>query len=391
MPGFPLIAKTSFGFEELLMAELNSLGATSLKKATRAVFFEGDDAVMYKANLYSRVALRILKPIKQFRAGNEQELYDEIKKIDWTQFLSADDTLAVDSVVSRSEMDHSLYISLKTKDAIVDQFRDKFGKRPNVDLDFPKVRINVHMSENQCSVSLDSSGSSLHKRGYREQQGEAPLNETLAAGMIMMSRWKGNGPLTDIMCGSGTIPIEAALIARNIAPGSFRNEFGFERWDDFDSELWSSIVDEAKSGQKESLPFRITGVDRNKMIIRDARQNAVNAGVSDDIDFEAMRFEDYYPEVSEQTVITNPPYGGRITDDDLFELYKSIGDTFKKKFSGSTAWVLTANRDASKKIGLHPSRKIPLYNGALECRYMKYELYSGSKKAAKQPAQNSGI
>ncbi|MBK6986883.1 MAG: methyltransferase [Bacteroidia bacterium] len=376
-------AKTSFGFEDLLVEELGKVGAINLKKGTRIVHFEGDLETMYRANLYSRLALRILKPIKSFPAGNEQQLYDEIKKIDWSEYLTENDTLAVDAVTSYSTLTHTLYISLKTKDAIVDQFREKTGVRPNVDLRFPKVRINIHIHQNIASVSLDSSGDSLHKRGYRSQQGEAPLNETLAAGMIMLSKWDRASNFTDIMCGSGTIVIEAAMMARNIAPGIFRNEFGFERWNDYDAELWKSLLDEAKQNEKPSLDFSITGIDRSHQAIRNSTENAKEAGVENDIDFHAMPFEDYTPKDSVQTIVTNPPYGGRITDDDLFNLYKNIGDQLKLKYSGSNAWILTANKEAAKNIGLHATAKIQLYNGALECRMLKYELYRGTKKIHK--------
>lgn len=386
---FPMTAKTSFGFEDLLVEELSKIGATNLKKGVRIVHFEGDLETMYKANLYSRLALRILKPIKTIPAGNEQELYDEIKKIDWSEYLTEKESLAVDAVTSYSNLTHTLYISLKTKDAIVDQFRDKTGIRPNVDLRFPKVRINIHIHQNVASVSLDSSGDSLHKRGYRSQQGEAPLNETLAAGMVMLSKWDRQSNFTDLMCGSGTILIEAAMMARNIAPGSFRNEFGFERWNDYDADLWKSLLDEAKKNEKPSLDFSITGIDKSHQAIRNAKENAIAAGVVNDIDLHAMPFEDYTPKDSVQTIVTNPPYGGRITDDDLFNLYKNIGDQLKLKYSGSCAWILTANRDAAKNIGLHATAKIQLYNGALECRMLKYELYRGTKKIHKLKDDNT--
>lgn len=386
---FPMSAKTSFGFEDMLMDELKKVGAEKLTKGTRIVHFEGTNETMYRANLYSRLALRILKPIKTFPANNEQQLYDEVKKIDWSQFLTENDTLAVDAVTSYSNLTHTLYISLKSKDAIVDQFREKTGVRPNVDLRFPKVRINIHIHQNIASISLDSSGDSLHKRGYRSQQGEAPLNETLAAGMIMLSKWDGKSNFTDIMCGSGTLAIEAAMIARNIAPGIFRNEFGFERWFDFDADLWKSLIDEAKRFEKPELDFKITGIDKSHQAIRNSTENAKEAGVLNDIDFHAMPFEDYTPKDSVQTIVTNPPYGGRITDDDLFNLYKNIGDQLKLKYSGSNAWILTANREAAKHIGLHPSAKIQLYNGALECRMLKYELYKGTKKIHKIKDDNN--
>ena len=376
----PFVAKTSFGFEQILGEELLQIGAQNIKAGFRAVHFEGDQEVMYKANLYSRVALRILKPIASFPANTEQQLYDGIKTIRWDQYLTNDDTIAVDGVTVKSKITHSLYIALKTKDAIVDQFREKTGVRPNVDLDFPTVRINVHLSSDVANVSIDSSGESLHKRGYRQELGEAPLNETLAAGMVLLSGWDAQSPLVDLMCGSGTILVEAALKARRIAPGIFKKEFGFERWKDFDADLWKKLLEEAKNNELPSLPFRLTGTDRSHQAIRNAKENAAGAGVENEIDFHIMPFEDYTPAEIPSTIIVNPPYGGRITDDDLFSLYKSIGDQFKKKYSGATGWVLTANQDAAKHIGLHPSRKIQLYNGALECRFLKYQMYKGSKK-----------
>lgn len=380
MKKFKLLAKTTFGFEELLSQELESFGATNLEKVTRAVVFDGDNEVMYRANLCSRVALRILKPIKSFPAGSEQELYDEVKKIDWSEYMTVDETLAVDGVVSNSVLNHSLYVALKTKDAIVDQFREKMDKRPSVDTTHPTIRINVHISKDVASISLDSSGDSLHKRGYRNQTGEAPINETLAAGMVMLSGWDRKSPLIDFMCGSGTILIEGAMLAKNIAPGIFRNEFGFERWSDFDSELWEKIRDEAKAKELDKIDFPIIGVEKSQQTLKMAKDNVNNARLADNIRLHAMPFEDYTPDVNNGTIIINPPYGGRITDDDLFGVYKNIGDNLKKKYKGFTAWVLTANKEAAKNIGLKPSRKIELYNGSLECRFLKFELYEGSKK-----------
>ena len=380
MEKFKLIAKTTFGFEDLLAEELESFGATNILKVTRAVTCDGDNEVMYKANLLSRVALRILKPIRSFPAGSEQELYDEVRKIAWDEFLGTDETLAVDGVISNSTMTHSLYIALKTKDAIVDQFRDKKGSRPSVDTAHPKIRINIHISKDVATISLDSSGNSLHKRGYRNQTGEAPINETLAAGMVMLSGWDRKSPLVDFMCGSGTILIEAALMAKNIAPGIFRNEFGFERWNDFNSDLWEKIRDEAKSVELEKLDFPITGIEKSSITMKMAKENVSNARLADNIKLQAMSFDDYVPDVNNGTIIINPPYGGRITDDDLFLLYKTIGDQLKKKYKGYSAWVLTANKEAAKNIGLKPSRKIELYNGSLECRFLNYKMYEGSKK-----------
>ncbi|MCX6292116.1 MAG: THUMP domain-containing protein [Bacteroidetes bacterium] len=381
---YKLLAKTTFGFEDILAEELRLLGAENIEKVTRAVTFEGDDEIMYRANLWSRVALRILKPVKSFPAGSEQQLYDEVRKIDWSQFISVDDTLAVDGVVSNSVLNHSLYVALKTKDAIVDQFRDLTGKRPSVDTAHPTVRINVHISRDVANISLDSSGDSLHKRGYRNQTGEAPINETLAAGMVILSGWDRKSPLIDFMCGSGTILIEAALMARNIAPGIFRNEFGFQRWKEFDNELWEKIREEAKAGEISKVDFPLTGIEKFAPTLKMAKENAGNAKLADSIRFQAMTFEEYTPEAQNGTVIINPPYGGRITDQDLLQLYKTIGDNLKKKYKGFTAWILTANKEAAKSIGLKPSRKIELYNGSLECRFLKFELYEGTRKKVKE-------
>lgn len=388
MKKFSMSAKTSFGFEDLLSEEMKNIGATDIKKGTRVVFFTGTTETLYRANLMSRVALRILVPIATFPAGSEQQLYDGIKKIDWDKYLTAEDTLAVDAVTVKSKLTHSLYVSLKTKDAIVDQIRERSGKRPDVDLRFPTIRVNVHLSDNIANISLDSSGSSLHKRGYRSEQGEAPLNETLAAGMVMLSGWDRKSPFTDLMCGSGTIVIEAAMMAKNIAPGILRNEFGFERWKDFDAQLWDSVVDAAKSAEIESPEIKITGIDRSHQATENAIDNAKSAGVEKMISFHTMPFEHYTPAESRQMIVSNPPYGGRITDEDLFALYKNIGDQLKKKYQGSTAWILTANQEAAKNIGLHASRKIQLYNGALECRFLKFELYSGSRKASKMQTES---
>ncbi len=386
---YALIAKTSFGFEDILVEELKNLGAAKIEKLTRAVAFEGNQELMYKVNLWSRVALRVLKPIKKFKAAGETQLYNEIKKIDWSQFMSNEDTLAVDAVVNNSTLTHSLYVALKSKDAIVDQFRDNTGKRPNVDLDKPTLRIHVHIYEDEAEVSLDSSGESLHIRGYREQHGEAPLNESLAAGMVLLSSWDKQSPFTDLMCGSGTIVIEAAMLARNIPPSINRKDFAFQRWADYDSTLWNKILDEAKAGIKDRVDFPITGIDKSYHVLDIARENAKIAGVFDDIDFRSQPFEDYTPASEPGTIVTNPPYGARITDNqnDLFLLYEKIGASLKHRFPGWIAWIFTANREAANHIGLKPSRRIPLYNGPLECRLLKYEMYKGTKRIQKDNPQ----
>ena len=375
-----LVVKTPFGLEDVLLEELRSLGITQATKGVRAVTLFVDLSTMYKMNLMSRVALRVLMPIKKFRAVDEHQLYDEIKKIDWSTYMDVSGTLAVDAVVNKSVMNHSLYVALKTKDAIVDQFRDKTGKRPDVDLDKPSLRIHVHINGEDAEVSLDSSGDSLHKRGYRMQTGDAPIQEALAAGLILLSGWDKQSPFLDFMCGSGTIVIEAAMMAINMAPGISRKEFGFERWKNFDSDIWNGLREEAESLEKSSIDFPIIGIDHSTMMIRNANENAIAAGVMKHVSFKQVSFENYVPASEPGTIIINPPYGGRITSGDLMQLYKNLGDQFKKKYAGWKAFVFTANMEAGKNIGLKPSRKIPLFNGKLECRLLKFEMYSGSRR-----------
>ena len=375
-----LVVKTSFGLEDVLLHELKSFGADKAEKGVRVVTVEGDQKMMYRINLRSRVALRVLMPVKKIRAANEHQLYDEIKKIDWSQYMSVDDTLAVDAVVNKSVMTHSLYVALKTKDAIVDQFREKYGKRPSVDLDKPSLRIHLHINGEDAEVSLDSSGDSLHKRGYRMQTGDAPINESLAAGLLLLSEWDQQSPFLDFMCGSGTIVIEAAMMALDIAPGSLRKEFGFQRWKDYDSQAWQEVRKEAEALRKKSIDFPIIGADISSGMIQHAKENAKAAGVLEHITFQQVSFENFTPPSSPGTIVINPPYGGRITSSDLLELYKSMGDQFKKKYPGWKAFVFTANMEAGKNIGLKPSRKIPLFNGKLECRLLRFDMYEGTKR-----------
>jgi len=376
-----MIAKTFFGAEDLLATELEAIGALDIQKGTRAVEFTGDLAVMYKANLWCRTALRILKPVFSFPAANEAQLYDEVKKIDWSPYLEVHQTLAIDAVVNYSGLSHTKYISQKAKDAIADQFREKTGERPSVSLDDPDLRIHIHIYKDQASLSFDSSGESLHKRGYRDDTNEAPINESLAAGLILLSGWDRKSNFVDFMCGSGTILIEAALMARNIPPGIFRDGYAFEKWKDFDAGLWRQIVSDAKAQENKTTGFKITGIDRSVQTVHVAKQNVINAGVNDLVEVHQIPFVVYTPSPGQGTVIINPPYGERLVEENIRELYKNIGDYLKKKFGGYQAWILTSNREAAKSIGLHPSRKIQLYNGALECRFLKFELYSGSRKA----------
>ncbi|MGI8893071.1 MAG: THUMP domain-containing class I SAM-dependent RNA methyltransferase [Bacteroidia bacterium] len=373
-------AKTQAGLEHILAEELKTVGAENIVPGVRSVTFSGDKKVMYKANLWCRTAIRILVPVKTFPCENENMLYAGVGSLPWSKFMTVDGTLAVDGVTIDSNIDHSYYAALKTKDAIVDQFRNKVGKRPDVDVANPDLRVNVHISKDVCTISLDSSGESLHKRGYRKHQGIAPLNEVLAAGLIMLSGWKGDTPFIDPMCGSGTLPVEAALIAANIAPGQFRFGFGFQTWKDYDEELWQSIKNEAEELEKDTVTHKIIASDISDRAIKMTSDNAKSAGVAKFINFQTTSFKDLDPPTEPGVVIINPPYGERIKVEELGELYSEIGDTLKKKYPGYNGWILTSNRDAAKNIGLKPSKKIVVYNGALECRFLKFELFKGKHK-----------
>jgi len=332
---------------------------------TRAVQFKGNTELMYKANFLCRTALRVLKVVSVSEVRDEDELYNAVQNIDWSEYITADQTLAVNAVVNQHKITHSLYAALKTKDAIVDQFRDRTGKRPSVDLE---------------NADLDSSGDSLHRRGYRKVQGEAPISEVLAAGMVMLAGWKGQTPLLDPMCGSGTILTEALMIARNIPAGHFRNCFDFEKWKNFDSELWQKIKTDGRSLTNDNK-FTILGSDQSMRAIDATRVNLRSAGFAEDIKLKIINFQDSHPEAENGTIITNPPYGERMQKEDLNGFYSMIGDVLKKKYSGYEAWLITSDFSALKSVGLKPSKKVTLYNGPLECRFVKYELYSGSKKA----------
>lgn len=378
-----MIAKTLFGLEEVLAEELRQLGAQEVEPINRAVKFSGDQAMMYKANLRLRTAIKILKPVFEFKANNETQLYKGIQKMLWTDYMSVDDTFAVDATTNSDHFSHSKYAALKVKDAIVDQFRDLFGKRPNVDTRHPKLRINVHIADRKCTISLDSSGTPLGKRGYRAMQNAAPLSETLAAGMILLSGWDQESNFVDPMCGSGTIAIEAAMIACNIPPGKLRG-FAFEKWNDFDQKLWQAI----KRGANQQIrPFegKIQGLDIDRTSVNLARDNAKIAGVEDIVFFRHADFLEHEPDIEPGTMIINPPYGERLKDEeDIIPFYQDIGSFLKHHYQGWDAWILSGNVRAIKFIGLRPSRKIHLFNGPLEAKFHKFEMYRGSKKAAKQ-------
>ena len=375
-----MIAKTMFGFEPVLAKELMALGAMDVKEGTRNVSFVGDTGFMYKANLCLRTAIKILKPYKSFKIFSEEDLYKEIYNLPWENFMDVNDTLAIDATVHSDTFTHSKYISLKTKDAIVDRFRDKFGKRPDVDLDFPTLRLNIHIEKNFCNVSFDSSGQSLHKRGYKTATNIAPINEVLAAGMLLLSGWDGQCDFMDPMCGSGTILIEAAMIACNIPPNLNRKEFAFERWKDWDEDLFEKIEASVLKKMRE-FHFKIKGYDTSPSAVHKAIDNIENANLSEFIKVERQDFFASEKEGERHLhVLFNPPYGERL-EIDIPKFYKEIGDTLKQSYPGTDAWFITSNLEAIKHVGLRPSRKIKLYNGALESKLLKYQIYQGSKKA----------
>jgi len=380
MQNFKMIAKTQLGLEEVLLEELRQLGAQEVNVLNRAVSFVGDLGFMYKANLCLRTAIRILQPIHQLIARTDVQLYEEAKKFEWDHYIDLNNTIAVNAAVNSDFFNHSHYVALKVKDAIVDYFRNKSrGKRPNVDVKNPDVRINVHISNDKCNISLDSSGDSLHKRGYRHVTNNAPISEVLAAGLILLSDWDRKSDFLDPMCGSGTLAIEAAMIACNIPPALHRNRFGFMNWKNFDEQLWNIIKDSALKKLKD-FPGKIIACDRAFSSIRKAEANIKDALLDDIIEVHRMNFiKKPYVFENNGVVLFNPPYGERLQTD-IYDLYAKIGDTFKKNYAGCSAWLITSDMEAVKHIGLKHTRRIKLFNGQLECRFLKYEMYEGSKK-----------
>lgn len=373
-----MTAKTMQGLEPVLAQELAALGAENIQIQNRSVAFSGDKQLMYEANLWLRTALRILVPIKQFYANSENKLYQQIKTIRWENYLHVDDTFAIDSVVSSDYFNHSKYVALKVKDATADYFRDKYNKRPSVDIENPHLRINIYIKGDSCTLSLDSSGDSLHWRNYRVASTVAPLNEVLAAGLVLLSGWKGEKDFLDGMCGSGTIAIEAAFLATNTAPGLTRNVgYGFQRWNDFDQALWNQVVENAQKAKKQ-LNCKITASDIYQAAVKQAQKNIQKAGLEEIITLKTMDFAKTTSQNS--VIIINPPYGERIQPESLEELYSEIGSTLKKQHTGSEVWILSGTPQTLKKVGLRPSRKMTLLNGNIECKFQKYELYEGTKR-----------
>jgi len=375
-----MVAKTFGGLEEVLADELKALGAENVKVGLRAVTFTGDKGLLYKANFCLHTALRILKPIGEFNVETRKDLYEGAKQIDWTRFLSFGKSFAINSTGGNEELVNSMFISMKVKDAIVDQFRDKFNRRPSVNVDNPDIRIQVHIQGKICTISLDSSGESLHKRGYRAGQTEAPVNEVLAAGMIKLSGWNAETDFIDPMCGSGTIPIEAALIAYNIPPGMYREHFGFEDWPDFDADLFEEIYD---ADYEREFEHQIFASDISTRAINITQANVKNAGLKGKISIRERDFKDLIPYDEKGIVMINPPYGERLKPADLSATYQMIGERLKHVWAGYTAWIITSAKENFYNIGLRPSAKIPLMNGPIECSFQKFLMYSGSKKSNK--------
>ncbi|MCL2074123.1 MAG: THUMP domain-containing protein [Marinilabiliaceae bacterium] len=366
-----LTAKTFHGLEKVLAKELEGVGATNIKILKRAVSFDGNKEVMYRSNLHSRSAVRILEYVTSFDARNEDELYKKVKKLDWSHYMSVDDTFAIDAVVNSRFFKHSKFAALRAKDAVCDYFRDMTGKRPSIDLLRPTILINLHISEDKITISFDSSGETLNRRGYRTHTLEAPINEALAAGMIMISGWTGETNFMDIMCGSGTIVMEAAMIAANIPPNLIRKEFGFMRWRNYDETLWQRIVEEAKN--KIIVPkIRIYGSDISMDAIDIARQAALDFGLKQYIDFKLASFKETRPTAKTGTLIINPPYNERLKVN-LGKLYVDIGTKIKRSFENWNVWVLSSSFDALELIDPKPAKKHYLLNGPIECGFWNYQ------------------
>lgn len=381
---FEMKVTTFFGLEEVLADELRRLGGKDVEVFKRGVSVVGDLGFLYKANLCLHTALKVIIPIGKFTADNEQELYDGIKSFEWEKFISNTDTLMMEAVANSEIFVHSLFVAQKVKDGIVDRFRDKTGIRPDVDLIHPSFRLYIHIFKNEVSLHLDSSGEPLYKRGYRSDINEAPMKEVLAAGLVKLSGWEKHLQLIDGMCGAGTIGIEAALWANNIPPGYYRNEFGFMRWKNFDEKLYDTIYEGAISKIKND-PVDIIANELDKTTFKKAITNTKNAKVDDSVKCFNEDFFNLMPTRGGGVVILNPPYGERMPVEEIEKLYKEIGNKLKKDYKGYNAWIISSSPEAVKSIGLRPSRRIHLFNGSLECRFLKFELYDGSKKASKNP------
>ena len=382
MEEFKIIVKTFQGLEEVLAKELINLGANNVEIGIRMVSITGDQEMLYKANFCTRTAVKVLKPIKEFKALDADEVYEKVKTIDWSKYMDCKNTFLVDSVVFSEKFRHSKFVAYRVKDAIADYWREKEDDRPNVAITNPDIRINVHIAENDVTISLDSSGESLHQRGYKTATVPAPINEVLAAGMILLTGWDGECDFIDPFCGSGTILIEAALIAQNIYPGVFRKEYAFEKWKDFDADLFDRIYND--DSMERDFDHKIYGYDINRQAVQIATDNVLNAGVKDVVSVEQRDFYEFEQPLDKAIMVTNPPYGERITTDDIFDLYDTIGRNLKKNFVGNDAWIITYHEELFAKIGFRPSTRYALYNGALECEFRKYQIFDGKLKERRE-------
>jgi len=376
---FKIVSKTTFGFEQGVAKEFENIGLTDIEIHNRAVSGKGGLKQLYALNYCSRLSLRILVPILTCEVNSQQQLYDAVLSINWTKYLGSESKIAIDSSENQSEFNNTMFISMKAKDAIVDQLRTSDGIRPSVDIDNPDLRINIHIFRNQCTISLDSSGHSLHKRGYRTASVKAPLNEVLAAGLIYLSGWDGKTPFIDPMCGSGTIAIEACMLAKNIPAGYFTDGYNFFKWNNFNKQLWLNVVEQWNKKIKD-IEIPIIAIDLAESSIEATKENVEEAGLTNEIKIIQANFMDYENTFNEGVLIINPPYGERLSLEDVQEFYKQIGDTFKQKYKGMSAYIITSNPHGYKSIGLKTSRKMIVFNGGVECRYLKYEMYDGTKK-----------
>lgn len=375
-------ASCPIGLSDLVEKELKEMGLQTWAKTQAGVVFESNWAGCYKANLHSRFASRILKPLLDFTAFTEEELYNNVRKHDFTKYIREDQTLAIDATVKESNCKDQRYLAMKVKDAIVDQFREKYGTRPDVSNDQPDLKIHIRGYQNQYNMALDTTGNSLFMRGYRSKTGEAPLKENLAAGLIGLSEWDQKTPLLDLFCGSGTLLIEAAMMALKMAPGIHRNHFGFMSLKDFDETVWDQVVAEANENEKETLDFKLFGFDHDKRVIQMAKDNAKNAGVGQFLDLKVSPIAVSAPPIEKGMIVCNPPYGARIGDEDnLKDVYRDLGYTLKNRFQGWDAWIMSGNKELLKEMKLKSTRQHYVFNGNIECRFLKYEMYAGTRRA----------
>ncbi|GAB4196250.1 MAG: THUMP domain-containing protein [Coleofasciculaceae cyanobacterium] len=369
-------ATVARGLEPIAAQELERLGAKDVRPDFTGVHFVGDLALMYRVNLWARTIFRVLATLRKFPCPDATSLYKQVQKIDWQQYLQPHNTLAVNATGGNQKLNHTHYTALQVKNAIVDQQRRQFGQRSSIDTENPDILINAHIYQDRCTLSLDSSGTSLHRRGYRPAVGLAPLKETLAAALLDIAEWEPSLPFLDPLCGSGTLPLEASLKALNIAPGLFRHQFAFEKWPNFDEALWQQLLDDAENSELPALKAPILGSDKDPDILNQARINAEQCGVADRVKFTQTELQELEAPADKGVIICNPPYGERLGDaTELGDFYKLLGDIFKQRFRGWTAFVLTGNKELAKRVGLRAARRIPVYNGSISCTFLKYELY----------------